>query len=540
MKHSFDMIPRAQLPRSSFDLSFSHKTAFNEGKLIPVYLEEVLPGDSFNVEVNAFARLASPLSVPIMDDLMMDFHFFFVPARLTWEHWQALHGENDVTAGIQSTDYLVPVVNRNLSSGTGTICDYMGIPVHNVDSGSTAVNALPFRAYWRIFNEWFRDENLMAPIPVDYSDNNAVVQSSAQMPSYALDWSVPAPRCKKHDYFTSCLPWPQKGPGVELSLSGVASVVPSSSPLRLQAFDQPNSKPFNLTNSSQASSTAATLLSTGTPLPAAGSKLAFSRDTDIGTVDGSGLSVTINSMRQAFQLQRLYERDARGGTRYTEILRSHFGVVSPDARLQRSEFLGGFSQPIKINPVAQTSSTDNTTPQANLSAFGLAATSRHGFTKSFVEHGYILGLASVRQIPTYQQGLRRLWSRRSRFDFYYPALAHLGEQAVLMKEIYLRGNETLDNVVFGYQERWAEMRQHPNEVSGLMRSTNPGTLDVWHLAQKFENAPTLSAQFIQEAAPMARVKAVTSAPDFLLDCFFKVKAARVMPTYSVPGLIDHF
>lgn len=534
------MIPRATIPRSVFDLSHTHKTTFNCSFLVPVYFEEIYPGDSFNVDVNAFCRMTSPLPVPVMDDVTLDFHFFFVPTRLTWNHWQNLHGENDVTAGIPDTNYLVPIETRKNTAYTGDVADYFGIPLVQ----GLQYSALPIRAYWRIWNEWFRDENLQAPVPVEYGDANAIFGTwSTSVPTGQRVTSNPldlAPRNKMHDYFTSCLPFPQKGPGVELPLSGVANVVPFGDPIKLGAYDQPLTRAYNLTNSTQAATTSPNLVATsgGSGLPTAGSLLAIT-NTSLGTVNGEGFSVTINSMRQAFQLQRLYERDARGGSRYTEILRSHFGVVSPDSRLQRTEFLGGFSQPIKINPVAQTSSTDSETPQANLAAFGLAATSRHGFTKSFVEHGFVIGLASVRQRPTYQQGLARFWSRRSRFDFYYPALAHLGEQAVLNKEIYAQATAA-DNEVFGYQERWAELRNSPNRISGLMRSTATGTLDIWHLAEKFANKPSLNNVFIKDSTPLYRVKAVTTVPDFLLDCYFKVKAARALPTYGVPGLIDHF
>lgn len=533
-QHLFSQIPSTQIPRSVFDRSHGYKTTFNSGYLVPFYVDEVLPGDSFKLTATLFARLATPI-VPFMDNLYLETFFFFVPNRLVWDNWQKFNGEqknpND------STDFLIPIV-----SGTNvqnqTLWDYFGLPT-NVNK-VLKVNALPFRAYNLIFNEWFRDENLQESLKVPTDDG----------PDNLSDYSL-VRRGKRHDYFTSCLPWPQKGPGVEISIGGSADVtIPAGSSLGQIALNErgaltvfPYAKTYRLDtgsrsrvidslylqNSEGSEPGSASFVNVGVTIPAL-----------TGTANlSSATPISINDLRQAFQIQKLYERDARGGTRYTEILRSHFGVISPDARLQRPEYLGGSSARISINPVQQTSSTNETTPQGNLAAFGVVSDSFHGFSKSFVEHGYVFGFVNVRADLTYQQGLNRMWSRQGRFDFYWPVLAHLGEQAVLNKEIYAQGTDD-DDKVFGYQERYAEYRYYPGQITGKFRSTDPQPLDSWHLAQKFSSLPTLSPQFIQDNPPVERVIAVQDEPQFLFDSYIRLKCARPMPVYSVPGLVDHF
>lgn len=526
MAHQFSQIPRAEIQRSSFNRSHGYKTTFDSGYLVPFYVDEVLPGDTFNLKCTLFARLATPI-VPFMDNMFMETFFFFVPNRLLWDNWQKFNGEQESPG--DSTDFLIPTIKNTGSFDVCSIADYFGIPtgVNNLE-----VNALPFRAYNLIYNEWFRDENLQDSLPVEKGDG----------PDDVANYKL-VRRGKRHDYFTSALPWPQKGPGVEIPLGTQAPVLGLKS-LTGTGFIPVSSLAFNsiLYNGSGESPR--------TTVAWKGSDSAIVRNISPSAImssDSSGVyadltsatAYTINSLRQAFQIQRLYERDARGGTRYTEILRAHFGVVSPDARLQRPEYLGGSSSPININPVQQTSATDSTSPQGNLAAFGLTSSKIHGFTKSFVEHGYIIGLVNVRADLTYQQGLQRLWSRQTRFDFYWPALAHLGEQAVLNKEIYAQGTAA-DDDVFGYQERYAEYRYYPSLITGKFRSTYAQPLDMWHLSQKFDSLPTLSAQFIEDNPPVSRVIAVQDEPQFLLDTYFSLNCVRPMPVYSVPGLVDHF
>lgn len=529
----FSMIPSVNLKRSVFDRSHDYKTTLDSGYLVPFFLDEVLPGDSFKLNVATFARMNTPI-VPIMDNIYIETFFFFVPTRLVWDNWEKFNGEQKNPS--DSTDFLIPSLSNVESFANGTIFDYFGLPTGvNLNSSTSQINSLPFRAYNLIWNEWFRDENLQSSVSVPLGDGPDPVSNFKLLK-----------RSKRHDYFTSALPWPQKGPSVDVGLSGNAPVVSGDLAVKLplKLYDRTRADlgfhfgPVGGLLTTEADRDDYILFANS---PSVGNSvpnrpgLNTNLYADLSDVN----AITINDLRQAFQIQKLLERDARGGTRYTEILRSHFGVISPDARLQRPEYLGGSRSRINIVPVQQTSNTNDISPQGNLAAYGLASDVRRGFNKSFVEHGYIVGLVNIRADLTYQQGLNRLWSRRSRFDFYWPSLAHLGEQAILNKEIFAQGTEA-DNEVFGYQERYAEYRYFPSMITGKLRSTDPETLDIWHLAQKFDSLPTLSSQFIEENPPIKRVLSVQNEPEFFLDVWFDCKCARPMPLYSVPGLVDHF
>lgn len=553
MKHLFSQIPRAQISRSVFDRSHGWKSTFDSGYLVPFLVDEVLPGDSYKVKFNFLARLSTPI-VPTMDNLFVDTFYFFVPYRLLWKHWEQFNGQQDYPGA--QTDYLVPQTTAPVDKGfpVGSLEDYFGLPT---GVKGIKANELAARAYALIWNEWFRDENLQNPINLS---SFAEIKSASGLDDVGLgDAGFTGShkllrRGKRHDYFTSALPWPQKGPGVELPLSGNAPVK-SNGAIVFTDGNLTGSLVANGANGDLNRGAVGYATGSGYTLGGPGRYFSAGNDLDgklLGLGDNSQVyadlssvtAATINSLRQAFQLQKLYERDARGGTRYTEILRSHFGVVSPDSRLQRPEYLGGSESPVIINPVVQNSATGATgaeTPQGNLAAYGLASSTsaKHGFTKSFVEHGIIIGLLNVRADLTYQQGIPRMFSRRTRFDFYWPVLAHLGEQAILNKEIYAQGTPA-DNDVFGYQERYAEYRYFPSMITGKLRSTDPQSLDVWHLSQKFDSLPTLSAQFIEDNPPVSRILAVQNEPQFIIDSYIEMKCARPMPVYGVPGLVDHF
>lgn len=536
VQHLFSQVPTAQIPRSKFNRSHGLKTTFDSGYLVPIFVDEVLPGDTFTMDCTLFSRVSTLIS-PIMDNLYLDTFWFFVPERLLFEHFENMCGQQDNPT--DSTDYLFPTVKSPTGTGfeVGSLADYFGLPtgVPNLE-----VRAEPFRAYALIYNEWFRDENLQNSVPFTKGDSD-------KYENYSL-----LRRGKRHDYFTSALPWPQKGPGVELPFGGTANLnVSSGASINMPAGyleSSPTSagvnKGFFPTNLSLGSSSGYGFSNyeTNTIHGIGGNP----QDFPINSISGvnvdltSATSITINQFREAFQIQRWYERAARGGTRYTEIIRSFFGVISPDARLQRPEYLGGSSNRIDVNVIPQTSGTTDVSPQANLSAFAVGTNGRgNGFSKSFTEHGWIIGLINVRADLTYQQGINRMWTRSTKFDMYWPTFAFLGEQAVLNKEIYAQGN-TDDDGVFGYQERYAEYRYAPSQVTGKFRSTYAQSLDSWHLAQKFDNLPKLSPEFIVDNPPIDRVVAVPSEPQFLLDCWFNLSCVRPMPVYGVPGLMDHF
>ena len=558
----FAMIPQANIRRSVFDRSHVYKTTFNEGQLIPYFVDEVIPGDTFTLNPVEFCRLATPV-VPFMDNIYIESFFFFVPSRLVYDKWVNLCGEQENPE--DSTDYLVPTVSLT-GDMTNKLPDYMGIACASGTFNNVSVNCLPFRCYWTIWNEWFRDENLQKSVKVSKGETNTVLEPMGQstanpnygLPSGVKNWYDPAPRGKRYDYFTGALPWPQKGPAVDLPLGQTASIIPDNTAKNLYFLASTSNSLGDVSSYYGDSSSSGGHGGSGTTgsIHINGNSSDFTRLATFrgpatvsavqnvltagSTVDlSSATSITINSLRQAFMLQRYYEIDARGGTRYTEKLQAHFGVTNPDARLQRPEFLGSHSSMMNINPVTQTSSTDSTTPQGNLAAYGLNAQRYHAFTKSFSEFGYVIGLINVRADLTYQQGINRMWLRSDVLDFYWPSFAHLGEQTIENIEIYCQGNDA-DKKVFGYQERYAEYRYKPSLITGQFRSTYKEPLDIWHLSQKFAALPTLSDEFIQDHPPISRVVAVPSYPHFLLDVKFNLKCIRPMPMYGIPGMMGHF
>lgn len=563
----FAQAPQVDIQRSTFDRSSGHKTTFNAGKLVPIYVDEVLPGDTFEMKTSAIIRGSTPI-FPVMDNANLDIYFFFVPNRLVWDHWKEFNGENTTNKWEQTIEYSIPQMAPPTGNGTvvgwekGTLADYMGIPTligpgAPQSNANWTVNHLPFRAYCLIWNEWFRDQNLQDPVLIDTGDSQTngthlvpEINPIVNQNQAALTGANLLPVNKYFDYFTGALPEPQKGPDVLLPLGQTAPIVTQAKPntiLGTSAMTFWNSA-FTKTGKTHNLGIQVTGTNQG--------KLAFNAGEETTVLNSinaipnnltadlsNATAATINELRLAFQLQKLYERDARGGTRYIEIIKSHFGVTSPDARLQRPEYLGGERIPINIDQVIQTSGTmEGTTPQGNTGAYSLTGNQGSYFKHSFVEHGYVLGLACVRTEHTYQQGLEKIWNRKNRFDFYWPALANIGEQAILNKEIYLQSVKEVNEQAFGYQEAWAEYRYKPSRVSSAFRSNVTGSLDAWHYADYYEALPVLSAEWIEETYKnVDRTLAVQSTLEdqYIADFWFKCKCTRPMPVYSIPGLIDH-
>lgn len=532
-EYNFAENPQVGVSRSRFQRNNDNKTTFNTGDLIPIYLDEVLPGDTHQIDVACVMRMATPI-FPVMDNAYCDFYFFFVPNRLLWEHWKEFMGENKQTAWTPKTEYSVPQVTAPKGGWEeGTLADYLGLPT-KVEGIS--VSALPGRAYGLIYNEWFRNQNVTQPTLVEVTDATTTGKNDgSDTNDSAITLAKPLKAAKVFDYYTGALPEPQKGEPITIPLTGNAPIVGKNvndgknieyslrvvdgGNVRVSDFyiNAPDIKFPNGSTRVQDESQNAFLYA------------------DLGGVTAA----TINQLRQAFQIQKLLEKDARGGTRYREVLREHFGVISPDSRVQIPEYLGGYRLPINVSQVIQTSSSDETSPLGNTAALSVTTMNKPMFTKSFTEHGYIMGLAVVRTDQTYQQGIERMWSRKGRYDYYWPVLANIGEQAILNKEIYAQGNAK-DDEAFGYQEAWADYRYKPSKVTGLFRSNAQQSLDAWHYAQDYDALPTLSTAWMEQGeAEMKRTLAVQSQPDFIADFYFMNKTTRCMPVYSIPGLIDH-
>lgn len=544
----FATLPKVDISRSTFDRSASLKTSFNVGQIVPFFIDEVLPGDTFDIKTSKVVRMPS-LITPIMDNIYLDTYYFFVPNRLVWSHWKEFNGENTESAWIPKTEYEIPQLTAPSGGwNVGTIADYFGIPT---GVSGLSVSALPFRAYALIMNEWFRDQNLSDPLSIPVNDATVAGVNTGTFVTDVAKGGLPYTAAKYHDYFTSCLPAPQKGPDVEIPVAEAASypVVPLSDrvPESVWSNQLYHVSPYNNYGGTVRNPDGFVFESNGNQVA---NQHYNSTTGGTGPVidnlwavaSGNAQAATINQLRLAFQIQKLYERDARGGTRYIEILKSHFGVTSPDARLQRPEYLGGNRLPITINQVLQQSGTlAEGTPQGTPVGQSLTTDSHGDFKKSFVEHGYIIGVMVARYDHTYQQGIERFWSRKSRFDFYWPVFANIGEQAVLNKEIFAQGSEK-DEEVFGYQEAWADYRYKPNRVTGEMRSQYPQSLDVWHLADDYDSLPSLSDSWIREdSGTINRVLAVSeeNSNQLFADIYVQNRCTRPMPMYSIPGLIDH-
>lgn len=522
-----------RLERSTFKRNRAKKASFDAGYLIPMFLDEVLPGDIYTIRSTIFARLAT-LKTPIMDNMFIDMHYFYCPNRLLWEHWANFMGEK--INPTDETEYVVPTIGGDPTYvDQGDLGDYFGLPTKKNIASDEQISAFPYRMYGLVWNEWFRDQNLQDPIAVDTDDGPDT------MVTYPLQR-----RGKRYDFFTALLPWPQKGDAVSLPLGTTAPVIGDGFNMGFTAGALQNNAYLNFNNDTgfngilglRSANQAIGLAPAGGGVPTGDATLGLHTNPALSHVFAdlaAATSATVNQWREAIAMQQYFELDARSGTRYTEILQAQWGQPQQDARLQRPEYLGGNTQRMGVTQVPQTSES-GTTKQATLAAYGQTVSS-YAFSKSFIEHGWIMGLVSVRADMTYQQGLNRMWSRETKFDFFHPVLAHLGEEAILRKEIFYDATTPANNAqVFGYGERWNEYRTALSDVAGLFRSNATGTLDFWHLATNFSSNPTFNGSFIQEDPPVDRVIAVPAEPHVIADFFHDVRNTRQIPTYSTPGL----
>lgn len=537
----FGNVPKVRYRRAKFDLSFNKRFSMSVGSLYPIYLQEIYPGDTFKVKANSVVRTTSAFLKPVMDNLFLDTYYFFVPNRLCYDKWEEVMGENKLSAWAPAVQTNVPTLSASTVTSK-TVADYLGLPLGNLPAG---INRLPFRAFALIYNEWFRDQNNIDPVLVQTGDStaDAVLNNNAWGPT---NYMGQLPKvAKMHDYFTTCLPDTQKSSEpVSVNIDGYAKVVGMNSagdapsggsvPLKIGSLEATGDIVSSALYNSSGAVTFDGSFSNGDVVTIRPDRLS-------ADLSSAGVGIAINDLRYAVQLQKMLEKDARGGTRYTEYLRSHFSVTSPDSRLQRPEYLGGSRTPINVQQVPQTSQSTTNSPLAQLGAYSFSNTLSR-YTKSFVEHGFVIGVCCLRQFHTYQQGIEKFWMRSGRYDYYDPLFAHLGEQAVYQSELYAPGQTDLKGNVFGYNEAWADLRYRPSQTAGEMRSDATNTLDIWHFGDDYTNAPTLNEQFINETPVYVdRTLAVpsTSQDQFIVDTYFKQTAYRVLPTYSIPGYVDH-
>lgn len=550
----FSSVPTLDISRCKLTKKHDHKTTFNNGDIIPIYVDDILPGTTVKMNMASVVRMMTPIA-PVMDNAYLDIYFYFVPYRLIWEHWTNFMGENDTAPWTQTQNYTIPQITCPSGGwAKGSLADYFGLPTGVIGNGWKA-NALPFRAYCKIYNDWFRDENLKTPVYISTGDSDTTGKNKGNSYDPITDTecgAAPLKAAKFHDYFTSALPSTQKGTAVNVPLGSTAPIITSQP---ANAYTGTSKTGANEHWTVGFASTAQNNINQLYNVNNASDHLPGGYSTQIVADLSNAVGATVNQLRQAFAVQKFYERAARGGTRYIETILSHFRVTNPDFRMQRPEYMGGTRVPINMNQVVQTDSsgkssyydstssgwvTEEKTPQGNLAAYSATADSNKDmWTHSFTEHGVLMGLAVCRCDHTYQQGLNRMWSRKSMFDFYWPELANLGEMAILNKEIYLQGTTT-DEEAFGYQEAWADYRYKPSIITGEMRSNYAQSLDVWHYGDDYSALPSLGSTWIDEpTSNMARTLAIQSHDQFFGDFYFEPTYALPMPLYSVPGLIDH-